>query len=173
VLYLPAVRRVIEEHQSLFAYHGLTPRTHPGEMLTRFGMMEEIDWNLAFGYLYGYPTHAIEFYSRLLDRARRGVPLKPGEAVNINIPTFTPVKVAGREDDSQFRYRIAPGHQENDEDRRVRSSAGRILEAYRLRRAKYVGQGKPGVLELIRDWYDDGDGICAPSNVRLGEDGKK
>ena len=166
VLNLPAVRRVIEAHAPLFGYHGLTRRTAPAEMLARIGMLDEIDFNLAFGYLYGYPSHAVEFYSRLLDRARKGQPLKPGEAVNINVPTYSPVMVRG-ETGSQFRYRIAPDHQEDDEDRRLRITAAKTLEAYRARRPKYIGEGKPGVLALIRDWYDDGKGLCAPSNAKV------
>ena len=93
--------------------------------------------------------------------------------MNVNIPTYTPVKVLGHEDGSQFRYRIAPDHQDSDEDQRLRDTAARILQAYRARRPKYIGEGKHGVLELIRDWYDDGSGLCAPSNVKLGEALKK
>jgi hypothetical protein len=68
---------------------------------------------------------------------------------------------------SQFRYRVEPGHEDNEEDRRLRQTAAEILAACRLRRDKYIGDSKPGVLVLIRDWYDDGNGRCALSHAKL------
>ena len=67
----------------------------------------------------------------------------------------------------QFRYRVAPDHVESGEERHLRETAAKILAAYRVRRAKYIGKDKPGVLALIRDWYDDGEGLCAPSNAKV------
>jgi hypothetical protein len=51
---------------------------------------------------------------------------------------------------------------ENDEDRRILEKARAVLDEYRKRRERYVGEGKPGVVELLRDWYDDGAGGCNP-----------
>jgi hypothetical protein len=169
VVNLPAVRRTIAEHAQLFGHHGITGRTHPGEMLARLGMLDNIDFNLTLGCLYGYPSHAVEFYSRRLDRARNGEPLKPGDAVNVNIPTYKGMQENGGTEYSQFRYRVEPGHEDNAEDRLLRDTAAKILAAYRIRRDRYIGDGT-GALALIRDWYDDGNGLCAPSNAKLTED---
>jgi hypothetical protein len=164
VMLLPAVRTVLTERRSLFAYHGITRLSDPAEMVTRIGLLDSLDRELMFGYLYGYPSHAVEFYSRLLHQARQsGQGVRPGQAVNVNIPTFAPVNGTL----SQFRYRVAPGHKEVEDDRRLRARAGWILREYTARRANYVGEGKPGILALLRDWYDDGKGLCAPSNVRI------
>ena len=167
VLNMAVVRHVIETHPAIFHYHGITVHTHPAELLTRIGNSDNVDQNLAFGYLYGYPSHAVEFYSRVLDHVRKGQPLKPGEAKRVEIPTYTPQELGGGVLGSQFRYRVAPDHVESGEERHLRETAAKILAAYRVRRAKYIGKDKPGVLALIRDWYDDGEGLCAPSNAKV------
>jgi hypothetical protein len=45
--------------------------------------------------------------------------------------------------------------------------AGRILAEYKKRRARFVGPGKPGVVALLREWFQGPDGLCTPENARF------
>ena len=50
---------------------------------------------------------------------------------------------------------------ENEADRRILAKAKAVLDDYRGRRERYIGEGKPGVVELLRDWFCDGR--CDPA----------
>jgi hypothetical protein len=58
---------------------------------------------------------------------------------------------------------IEERHVENEADRKILAEASSVLADYRRRRERYIGDGKPGVIELLRDWCDDGTGRCDPS----------
>jgi hypothetical protein len=64
-------------------------------------------------------------------------------------------------------YRVEPDHAENDEDRRLRTSAGAIVSEYTKRREKYIGSGKPGVIHLLRDWFCDASGNCSAARASV------
>jgi hypothetical protein len=111
------------------------------------------------GYLFGYPDHAVDFF---VDAARSQE--ETGQFVKREfrrIPTFRAV-----DDRSPFVYAVPVGHVRNEADRRIEDQAAAILAAYRERRARYIGPGRPGVFRLMRDWFDDGRGQCSPANAR-------
>ncbi|MBK8149172.1 MAG: hypothetical protein IPK58_13440 [Acidobacteria bacterium] len=56
---------------------------------------------------------------------------------------------------------------ENDADKALKARAAPILAAYKKRRGEYVGDGKKGVVEMLRDWFCDGRGQCSPANAKL------
>ena len=60
------------------------------------------------------------------------------------------------------------GHQENEDDAALRAAAAPVLTRYKQLRAEAIGDGKPGVLQLVRTWFDDGDGTCSPRHAVPG-----
>ena len=66
----------------------------------------------------------------------------------------------------KFAYPAPRGERARLEDVVLRESAHVVLAEYRRRRERYVGAGKKGVVELVRDWFDDGSGRCSPANAR-------
>jgi hypothetical protein len=64
---------------------------------------------------------------------------------------------------------LCEGKRHKPEDTALKEKAGRILAAYRERRAKYIGDGKPGAAALVRDWLDDGSGFCAPRTRSIAQ----
>lgn len=153
-----AVQRTVKEHAAVFAPLGITADTEP----IQAALLIERDGSSArhqgLGYLYGYPDYAVEFYVRAMEELRDKGALAPRERVHI--PTF------GHKE-GKFVYVVPQGHLPNEDDRRLRQQAQRILEDYRQRRARYIGEGKPGVVALLRDWFDDGNGYCSPANARI------
>lgn len=115
------------------------------------------DRHRGFGYLHGYPKYAVDFF---VAAARHRD--ETGESVTrtfVRIPTF------GRHVGG-FVYAAPVDHVENEADRELRLRAEAVLNAYRLLRERYVGDAKPGVVALLRDWFDDGAGFCSSVNAR-------
>jgi hypothetical protein len=154
VFYRPAIDAVLSRHAAFFAPLGLTPGSHPMEVLTTIEWSERGPRWRGQGYLYGYPDYAVDFFVESGEsEARTGqfVPRDP-----IRVPTFgaTPER-------SNFVWTVAKGHQTNDADRALFGRAAEILAAYSERRVRYIGAGKPGAFALLRDWYcGDGAGPC-------------
>ncbi len=158
IFYRPALERMIEGYHSFFAPYGITPRTHPMVVALAIEHDPDTSRNRGLGYLYGYPKYAVDFFVESADKQKETKTLVPRDF--INIPTFSHAT-------NRFTYAVPKGHRENEDDRRLRAQAARILSAYRERRARYIGENKPGVVALLRDWFDDGTGFCAPENARF------
>lgn len=144
-----AVRR----EQRLFGQFGVTPLTAPVEALLAFDSSRSIDRFRAYGHLFGYPEYAIEFFAAAAESQRA-----TGTFVErdfFSIPTFS-LPTNG------YVYAVPKGAARRAEDDALRARAEPILEEYRRRREAYIGPGKPGVVALLRDWFDDGTGRCSP-----------
>ena len=154
---LPLLERTLRERASFWRHYGVTPNSHPLEAL----MVAEHDGtsrrNIGFGYLFGYPDYAVNFFAEAADyETRTGTFV---ERDFVSLPAF--------EGERRFVYAVRKGHRENAVDKRMRERAAPVLDAYRERRARYVGTGLPGAVELLRDWFDDGRGRCSPDNARF------
>ena len=155
----PAMDAVLARHASFFAPLGLTPGSHPMEVLTTIEWSERGPRWRGQGYLYGYPDYAVDFFVGAGEAEVRGGPFVPRDP--IRVPTF-----AATPDRSNFVWTVPKGHETTEADRMIFARAARILEAYRDRRARYIGAGKPGASALIRDWYCGGATSCSPANAR-------
>lgn len=110
----------------------------------------------AYGHLFGYPAHAVEFFAQAAEEER--MTGKFVERDFIHIPTHGAAR-------GRFVYAVPKGHTENDDDRALRSRAAPVLARYRALRDLHIGAGKDGVLALVRDWFDDGSGRCSPRHA--------
>lgn len=153
----PTVARMVKQYANFFTPYGITPEMDPLGVALVIEHDPTTARNRGLGYLYGYPKHAVDFFVASADAQGETRGIVPRDF--IQIPTF-------KSPTGQFVYAVPKGHQETEEDRTLRDRAGRILAAYRERRARYVGEGKPGVVALLRDWLDDGTGFCDPANAR-------
>ena len=160
VAYRPALRRTITAHLTFFSTYGITPESHPIEVVEKMEHAPTADRLRASGYLFGYPDHAVDFFvgadldgSKSTDRK-----LVPRDF--LTVPTVAA-------ESHKFVWAVPKGHQPNDEDRAIMAQAEPILAEYRRRRRFYIGAGKPGVVALLRDWFDDGYGRCSPENAQV------
>ncbi|AWM40422.1 hypothetical protein GobsT_10800 [Gemmata obscuriglobus] len=153
-----ALRAKVAEDKSFWLRLGLTPSSHPAALMTAVERAEASDRFRGYGYAFGYPRHAVDFYvSAAKSEKETGVFVKRDF---VNLPTHAAER-------GHFVWAVPKGHGETDEDRAVRDAAARVLAVYRQRRAHYIGEGKPGVIALMRDWFDDGTGLCDPANASL------
>lgn len=156
VLNLPALSATVSKYADYFAPFGLTPHAHPMEVLMAIEYSQPTSRWRGYGYLFGFPPYAVDFFVNAGESEKQ-----TGKFVErdfLSIPTFGAEK-------HHFVWAVPKGYVEQDEDRAIRARAAEILAAYRERRARFIGAGKPGVSELLRDWFDDGKGFCSPSNA--------
>lgn len=158
VIFRPAYKRMVAQYADFWAPFAVTPGTDPLLAVTLLENDDTTARNRALGYLYGYPKPAVDFFVESADEQNDTKQLVPRDFRSI--PTFS-------NPTNQFVYAVPKGSPETDVDRRLKNEAARILAAYRERRARYVGEGKPGVVALLRDWFDDGTGRCAPEHARF------
>jgi hypothetical protein len=158
IFHRPRFAETQAQHAQLFSELGATAGAEP------LAVVEKVDADpttrrfAGYGHLFGYPGYAVEFFVQAAEEER-----KTGKFVErdfIQIPTY--VSAQGR-----FVYAVPKGHAENDEDRALRNRAERVLARYRALRAQYIGADKAGVLSLVRSWFDDGRGRCAPQHAGL------
>jgi hypothetical protein len=109
-----------------------------------------------FGFVFGYPEYAIDFFVGAGLHQR-----ETGEFIERDfrhIPTFGSKQ-------GRFVYAVPKTSPLRSEDTDLLKRAEPILTEYRRRRAQYIGDGKSGPVELLRDWFDDGSGNCHPNHV--------
>ncbi|MCX6367490.1 MAG: hypothetical protein NTX57_12385 [Armatimonadetes bacterium] len=154
----PAVSTLTRTYESYFAPLGATPSADPLEIALTVEHLEGASRNRGLGYLYGYPKSAVDFF--VAGQEEYAVTKKITPRDFRQIPTF------GRETGS-FVYAVPKGAPETDEDRQLKAKAGRILAEYKKRRERFVGPGKPGIVALLRDWFTNAKGECAPENAKF------
>lgn len=147
-----SLEKMLRAKSDFFDRWSITPLSHPLQVLyaveneqteARFG---------GYGYLFGYPDYAVRFFVQAADEeAFSG---KFVERDFFSSPTFSSPK-------NGFVYAVPKGQTETEADKNLKAKAGKIFEDYSKRREQYIGEGKKGVLELIRDMLCDSSGKCA------------
>jgi hypothetical protein len=145
------VARTVKSHREFFAGLGVTPEKDPLAILERLEKSSPSDANRGLGYLYGYPAYAVEDFC-----TRKFGTKKTSPPSYFEVPTFS----------GKFAYPAPRGEKARLEDVVLRESARVVLAEYKRRRERYIGAKKKGVVELLRDWFDDGSGRCSPANAR-------
>ncbi len=179
VFHMPALRGVIDALPGYFAPLNITTHTSPETVLFTMHRLQagapergatgaRREWarahdeqigeqTRATGLLYGYPRAAVDAYAALTVKAIRGElpPDANDPRLMMRIANFT-------RDSTWYRKETV---EESADDRALRERAGRILAEYKKRREQYVGNGKPGIVALLRDWFCKGDGGCSAANA--------
>ena len=156
VFNLPSVRRMLSAHAGFFAGYGISPSADPLEAL----MAVEYDQSSArlrgYGYFFGYPDYAVDFFAMAADEQKKTGTLVPRDF--LSLPTAR--------GERRFVYATPKGHQQNDADRALEADVDRVFADYTARRARHVANNdSTNVLLLVREWFDDGRGVVKPSNA--------
>ncbi len=147
VMHRSAVRRTVERHRAFFASLGVSPHSHPLEVLMAVeDAPDESRWR-GYGYLFGYPDEAVEFFVAAGIREKQEQARVPRRF--ISMPTFARAERG-------VVYAVAEDAEESEQDRRLRQQLERILAEYRERRQRHSEGGRVDVLGLLRAWFDPG-----------------
>lgn len=145
-----SLRRKLSEKSDFFSRFGISENSHPLEVLYAVEYNETSARFAGYGYLFGYPDYAVRFFVQAADEER--FTGKFVERSFITLPTFTGA--------NRFVYAAPKDHAENEFDKNLRARAEPVFNEYKRRRAEYIGEGKKGVVEMLRDWFCDAGGKC-------------
>lgn len=152
-----SLSKMLTDKGRMFSRWGVTANSHPLDVIyaveydrssARFG---------GYGYLFGYPDHAVEFFAKASDEEAFSGNFVEREF--ISIPTFA-------RETNLFVYAVPKGYKMAEADIMLRDRARPILSEYQKRRGEYIGEGKKGVVELLRDWFCTSSG-CSPANATV------
>jgi len=130
VVHRESLARMIERLESFWSPWGITPCTHPTEVVAIVDRMPRGDRWRGYGYLYGYPDHAVDFFVEAGLAAEDGREVGPGKDREfVQIPTHAA-------DSGRFTYAVPLGHVPTSADQALAEQAARILAAYEQRRPR-------------------------------------
>ena len=156
VVHVPSLKTLIEREHDFFARWGITVDTPPGEIMMAIERSRQPDdrWR-GFGLVFGYPKYAIDFFVTAGMHQR-----STGEFVERDfrqIATF-----AGRS--GRFVYAVPKLSHPGSEDFALQRRAAVFLSEYKQLRPQYTKPTKDPS-GLLRDWMDDGNGMCHPDHL--------
>ena len=167
VVHRAALARMIERFESFWSPWGITPCTHPSEIVAVVDRMPKADRWRGYGYLFGYPADAVDFFVEAGLAAEDGREIGGGtDRRFIQIPTYA-------EDTGRFTYAAPLDHLRTAADEALASEASRILAAYTVRRSRLI-DAEDIVVELRRLNRDlEGEAIAAAEvrDARYTEEG--
>lgn len=155
IFHRASVSAQVAKNASLFGQWGTTPRSEPTEIIQSFEQDESVQRFRAFGILFGYPKHAIDFFVNAELEKQETATFVARDF--FQIPTFSSPT-------GQFVYAVPTGYVPTAEDLKLLADAENILSYYKSIRDLYIGPDKAGPRQLIRDWFADSHG-----NMSTGE----
>lgn len=138
-----SLREKLREKADFFSRFGVTENSHPLQTLFAVEYDETGARFGGYGYLFGYPDYAVRFFVEAADEEEFSG--KFVERDFLSVPTFSSPT-------NRFVYAVPKGHNANDADKSLKEKALKIFEEYKTRRAEYIGEGKKGVAQMMRDW---------------------
>jgi hypothetical protein len=151
----PRFAATIEKYPNPFASLQIVSSMAPLDAVDRLDRDPTTKRFRAYGYLFGYPEHAVDFFV-----SAEETETTTGKFVErdfVHIPTFA--KPTGA-----FTYAVPKGQALTPEDVALREKAAPVLAAYRKARTEHIKGGK-GAARLLRTVFDDGSGRCKPENA--------
>lgn len=130
VVHRGALSRMIERFNPFWSPWGITLCTHPSEVVAIVDRMPRADRWRGYGYLFGYPADAVDFFVEAGLAAEDDREIGPGKDRRfIQIPTFAA-------ETGRFTYAVPVDHVPTAADEALAREASRILAAYSERRGR-------------------------------------
>ena len=148
VVHQNALAGMIDRHESFWSEWNITPETHPTELVEIVDRMPRADRWRGYGYLYGYPDEAVDFFVEAGVAADDGREMGPGKDRQfMQIPTYAA-------ETGHFTYAVPLEHVPTPTDQALAEGAARILDAYEERRPRMLDAGSTVevLLELNMDF---------------------
>lgn len=140
-----ALDSVLRAKKSFFGQYGFVPGTDPAVLLTVNEYEKRYERLRGYGYLFGYPDYAVDFFVRAFQQSD-----STGKHVERNffqIPTFA--RATG-----SFVYAYPKSHVTSAIDSTIYRNAERVLNHYKSIRGRYLKRDSTlRAYELIRDYY--------------------
>ena len=146
-----AVRRLVERQAAFFATLGVTPSTDPREVI---GAVEnaprDARWR-GYGYLFGYPDDAVEFFVNAGVEGDRTGKLVPRDFRRIATWYTAPAGDGSRL--SMFVYAVPKDAAMTPAESTLHARAAVIFQRYGQERARMIRADSSGAVDLWRQWF--------------------
>jgi hypothetical protein len=133
---------MVKRKQAFFGQWGFVPATNAELIINTIEYESKYDRFRGYGYLFGYPDHAVDFFvsaSQKTDSTGKELPRE-----FLHMPSY------GGE--GRFVYAVAKGSGFTQSDSLIYQRAKLVTETYKVRREKYRNGTKLQAALLIRDW---------------------
>lgn len=129
----------IKQYQSFFGQWGFTPSTNPAVVLAVIEYETKWDRNRAYGYLFGYPAYAVDFFVE----AQKSQDASPEKKFVTRDFFAIPVFVGNQ---GYFTYAMPKGYKPTETDSSLYKAATTTLGKYKTERGKFMeGKGLNGL----------------------------
>jgi hypothetical protein len=141
--------------QTFFALLGVTSSTSPQEILAAVeNAPRALRWR-GYGYLFGYPDAAVDFFVDAGVEGDRTGALIPRDFRRIEtVHKFA----SGNDSLSTFVYAVPRGAPVSEGEQQLRDRAASVMDHYRAQRRKYIGADSLGAVMLWRAWLSGASG---------------
>ncbi len=137
---------VLRAQESFYGQFGLVPGADPNMVLSVIEHLDDYERWRAYGYLFGYPDHAVDFFNQAAARSKQEG--KISKRSFFRIPTFQD------EERSNFVYAVPADYQPTATDSSYLHRARPILETYKKIRPRYTRpNGTVQAYKLLQDYY--------------------
>lgn len=137
-----ALQNTILSYTDFFLKRGVLSDVDPNALLLMYEFEEKMDRFRAYGYLFGYPAYAIDFFVKAALHEE-----ETGEFVK---RSFFQIPVASSET-GRFVYAIPENQEPSAEDMELKRKAGELLETYKRVRDEHLTQENDyPFLELLK-----------------------
>lgn len=134
---------IIRRDQTFWGQWGFVPEANPAVLLTATEFEEKLDRYRAYGYLFGYPEHAVAFFVEAAREQDSTKTLVPRDF--FQIPVYSAKQ-------GRFVYAIPKGQAPSAVDSALYREAEQILRRYESIRARYVRpDGRLRAVELLQE----------------------
>lgn len=135
------LKSIIRSHRDFYARLGITEDTPPATVLTVTEYESKYDRWRSYGYLFGYPDYAVDFFveaGKTQDSTSQFV-----KRDFFQVPVFAAER-------GYFTYAMPKGHSPGAADSLTYQQAGRVLNNYKIIRPQY---GDDSGLRATKLWY--------------------
>lgn len=141
------LNKLLNEKAAFFGQWGFVSNSDPATILTAIEFESRNDRYRAYGYLFGYPEHAVDFFVEASIAEE-----ETGEFVKRDFFSM-PVAVGQR---GYFTYAIPKDYAPDQRDSAIYDRASATLSRYQLVKKKYSdSKGKVDALKLISDYWNN------------------
>ncbi len=139
----PLLARYIARDQAFWGQWGFTAESNLATVLTVTEFEEKLERYRGYGYLFGYPEHAVTFF---VEAARS----QDSTGVFVKRDFFQIPVYSGKE--GHFVYAVPKGYAPTESDSVIYRTAVDALERYKLIRTNYLNaDGRLRAIDLLRD----------------------
>lgn len=151
VFHRGAVRRLVERQAAFFATLGVTPSTDPREVIVAVeNAPRDARWR-GYGYLFGYPDDAVDFFVNAGVEGDRTGKLVPRDFRRIATWYTAPAGDGSRL--SMFVYAVPKGAAMTPAESTLHARAAVIFRRYGQERGRMIRADSGGAADLWRQWF--------------------